>query len=344
MVTKSIGVKPSLGQKLSLSHSSLSKDTLILTDPWSTHTFEQWCGTQLPIAKEGGVPVIMSLQAVTDTAADDIRHMAAKAQEAGADAIELSAFGSSPNVVRGLGIGAVQSPQRTYDVTRAAKSEVSIPVITKLLPEPSNLEDLVKAAEDGGAAAIASRDTIFPAISFDIYTRQPKVARNIGTWMPELSGRSIKENALGYVAEICRRTQLPVIGIGGVATWEDAVEMIVAGATAVGLCTAAMTKGPDIFRRLVQGLSSYLVQEKMALEELRASGLAGMERVNQLALRDFTVVVEAQECTNCGACQRVCQVQAPQPQAEVFWIDPQICIRCGMCLHYCPVNCIGIQE
>ena len=343
VITKSIGVKPSPGQKLSLSCSTLSEDSLVLTDPWSFKSFEEWIEKEIPIAKEGGVPVIISLQAVTDTPGDDIKRMAGRAEEAGVAAIELSAFGSSPNVVTGEGIGAVQDPRRTYTVARAAKETVSIPVIVKLLPEPSNLVDLVKAAEDAGADAIASRDTIFPAISFDIYTKEPALARNIGTWMPELSGRSIKEVALGYVVEIFRRTELPIIGLGGVARWQDAVEMVIAGATGIGVCTAAMTHGPDIFTELQEGLEAYLRDENVTLDELRGTGLQGMERVNELGLADFVVEIDSDECTACGTCALICPVQAPEERDDVCWIDPSICVRCGFCTHYCPVSCIEIN-
>jgi dihydroorotate dehydrogenase subfamily 1 len=343
VVTKSIGVKPSPGQKLSLSCSALSEDSLVLTDPWSFKSFEEWIEKEIPIAKEGGVPVIISLQAVTDTPGDDIKRMAGRAEEAGIAAIELSAFGSSPNVVTGEGIGAVQDPRRTYSVAKAAKETVSIPVIVKLLPEPSNLVDLVKAAEDAGADAIASRDTIFPAISFDIYTKEPALARNIGTWMPELSGRSIKEVALGYVVEIFRRTELPIIGLGGVARWQDAVEMVIAGATGIGVCTAAMTHGPGIFTELQEGLESYLRDQNETLDQLRGTGLQGMERINELGLADFVVEIESDECTACGTCALICPVQAPEERDDVYWIDPSICVRCGFCTHYCPVSCIEIN-
>jgi dihydroorotate dehydrogenase/Pyruvate/2-oxoacid:ferredoxin oxidoreductase delta subunit len=344
VVTKSIGVKPSPGQKLSLSRSALSEDSLVLTDPWSFKSFEQWVEHEIPFAQEGGVPVIISLQAVTDAPGDDIKRMAGRAEQAGVAAIELSAFGSAPNVVTGQGIGAVQDAKRTYEVAKAAKESVSIPVIVKLLPEPSNLVDLVKAAEDAGADAIASRDTIFPAITFDIYTKEPPLARNIGTWMPELSGRSIKEVALGYVVEIFRRTDLPVIGLGGVARWQDAAEMVIAGATGIGVCTAAMTRGPEIFTELKNGLAAYLQDQQVTLDQLRGTGLEGMKRVNERGLAELLVEIDADECTMCGTCSLVCQVQAPEERDEAYWINPDVCVRCGMCIHYCPVSCIEVRE
>jgi len=343
VVTKSIGVVPSPGQRISLSHKKKDRYSLVLTDPWSNHSFEDWCEHEIAIAKEGGVPVIVNLQAVTDTPAEDIARMAPLAVEAGADAIELSAFGSSPNVVDGSGIGAVQSPRRTYEVIRAAKKAVNVPVIGKLLPEPSNLIDLVKAVEEGEADAIASRDTIFPAISFDIHSRQPKVARTIGNWMPELSGRAIKENAIGYVVEIFRRTKLPIIGIGGVSTWEDAVEMIIAGATGVGVCTAAMVEGPRIFPKLVKGLGSYLQDQGLTMEELRGSGLEGMAQVNEMARQPLLVSIEREACNQCDVCYTVCPVQAIRRADGYNWIEHEECIQCTFCLNYCPTDAISVR-
>jgi dihydroorotate dehydrogenase (NAD+) catalytic subunit len=342
VVTKSIGVVPSPGQRLSLSHKKQDRYSLVLSDPWSSHTFEAWCEKEMPIAKRGGVPVIMSLQAVTDTPAEDIARMVPLAVQAGADAIELSAFGSSPNVVTGHGIGAVQDPRRTYEVIRAAKKAASVPVIGKLLPEPSNLLDLIKAVEDGGADAIACRDTIFPAMAFDIHTRRPKVARTVGNWMPELSGRAIKETAIGYVIEIFRRTSLPIIGIGGVGTWEDAVEMIIAGAMGVGVCTAAMVEGPRLFGKLVTGLEKYLQDQGTTMDELRGSGLRGIDEVNRMALQPVRVSIDRELCNKCNVCFTVCPVQAIRQLEEYNDIVPEECIQCTMCVNYCSENAISV--
>ncbi len=342
VVTKSVGVVPSPGQRLSLAHKKRDKYSVILTDPWSAHTFEEWCEREIGIAKEGGVPVIMSLQAVTNTPAEDIARMAPMAVEAGADGIELSAFGSSPNVVNGSGIGAVQSPRRTYEVIRAAKRAVNVPIIGKLLPEPSNLIDLVKAVEDGGADAIASRDTMFPAIAFDIYTHRPKVARTIGDWMPELSGRAIHENAVGYVVEIYKRTTLPIIGIGGVATWKDAVEMLIAGSTGVGVCTAAMVEGPRVFPKLVKGLKAYLEDQEILMDELRGSGLEGIRQVNEMALQPLMVSIDEEKCTQCNICYTVCPAQAVRQADGYNYIVHEECINCGFCANNCPEDAITV--
>lgn len=341
IVTKSIDLKPSPGQRLSLSYAGPGRKTLVLTDLWSTHSLEEWCEHEIRVAKEGGAPVIVSLQAVSHTPAEDSAKMAQMAVEAGADAIELSAFGMSPNVVDGSGIGAVQDPLRTFEVIRAAKRTVAVPIIAKLLPEPSNLIGLIRACEAGGADAIAARDSVFPAIAFDIRTRKPRVARTFGSWMPELSGRAIKEIALGYVVEIVKRTTLPVIGVGGVMTWEDAVEMMIAGAAAVGICTAAMVEGPKIVGKFLRGITGYLGEQGVTLAELRGSGLDGMRQINELAEQQLTMCVDHQMCNLCGVCLPLCPVQAMHESDGHIYIAAEECIACAFCAENCARHAIS---
>lgn len=340
IVTKSIDLVPSPGQRLSLSYAQGGRKTLVLTDLWSTYSLETWCEREIKAAKEGGVPVIVSLQAVSRTPGPDTARMACMAVEAGADAIELSAFGMSPNVIDGLGIGAVQDAGRTYEVIRAAKQAVRVPVIAKILPEPSNLIDLVTACEAAGADAIASRDSVFPAMAFDIRTRKPRVARTFGSWMPELSGRAIKEMALGYVVEIFRRSSLPIIAVGGVMTWEDAVEMIIGGATGVGICTAAMVEGPKVAGKFVKGIRSYLAEQGTTLTELRGSGLAGMAEVNALADQELAMRIDQTACNQCGVCLPVCPVEAIYEDAGRVYIAADECIACAFCAENCARHAI----
>jgi dihydroorotate dehydrogenase (fumarate) len=342
IVTKSIGIRPSPGQRMSLSYWAPNKKSLVLTDLWSTYSIEDWCGREIGIAREGGVPVIASLQAVTNTPAEDTFQMAGMVVDAGADAIELSAFGASPNAITGSGIGAVQDPRRTFQIVRAARAAVKVPIIAKLSPEPSNLLSLIEACEAGGADAIASRDSIFPAIAFDIHTRRPKVARTFGTWMPEVAGRAIHENAVGYVLEIFKRSRLPIIGIGGVMIWEDAVEMIIAGATAVGICTAPMIEGPQGVHKMVAGLTRYLKEQHVTLEELRGSGLEGLCQVNAMAEQPLHVLVDRATCNGCGLCVPVCPVQAISQSDDSVQISDELCIACAFCVHHCAREALSL--
>ena len=180
------------------------------------------------------------------------------------------------------------------------------------------------------------------AISFDVYTRRPKVARTIGTWMPELSGRAIKETAIGYVVEMFRRTKLPIIGIGGVSKWQDAAEMIIAGATGIGVCTAAMVEGPRVFPKLVNGLSKYLGDQQVTMEELRGTGLEGIRQVNEMAMQPLRVSIDEDLCTQCNICYIVCPVQAVYQGDIAHHIVHEECIQCTFCVNNCPEDAIAV--
>ncbi len=160
--------------------------------------------------------------------------------------------------------------------------------------------------------------------------------------MPELSGRSIRENAIGYVVEIFRRTKLPIIGIGGVATWEDAVEMIIAGATGIGVCTAAMVEGPAVFPKLVKGLGEYLMDQGLTMDELRGTGLEEMRRVNEMALKPLRVSIDQEKCNQCDVCYTVCPVQAVRRADGYNYIVEDECIQCTFCVNNCPTHVIGV--
>lgn len=157
-----------------------------------------------------------------------------------------------------------------------------------------------------------------------------------------MSGRAIHENAVGYVVEIRKRSSLPIIGIGGVVTWEDAVEMIIAGATAVGVCTAAMVEGPRIFPKLVKGLKAYLEDQGITMDELRGSGPEGICQVNEMALRPLKVSIDKEKCNQCNICYTVCPVQAVRQAEDHNYIVHEECVNCAFCANNCPEDAITV--
>jgi dihydroorotate dehydrogenase subfamily 1 len=344
VVTKSICVKPFPLSSLSRPRMRKIKTGLILTDPYSEKDTRQW-KKEIKIAKEAGIPVIASIQSLSSNPKDDIKVLAPMMEEAGADAIELSAFGSCSNVVDFSGIGPVQDPKRTYEVTKTAKKVVDVPIITKLAPEISSFIDLVKSVEAGGADAIAMRDTIVPAIAFDLDSGKPLVVRNKGlSWLPEIAGDVVKQNALGYVLEAARRTKLPIIGIGGVSSWKDAIGMIMAGATCVGICTASILQGPKIFERITIGIEKFLLKnDYKTLTDIRGLGLKSVEEEwNKEGTTPLFAKVIAEKCNACSLCASLCLYDAIKMLDQKAHIDQNNCCGCGLCESICPVRAIEL--
>jgi dihydroorotate dehydrogenase (NAD+) catalytic subunit len=125
----------------------------------------------------------------------------------------------------------------------------------KLSPNVTNIKTVAKAAEWGGADAITAVNTLM-GMAVDVNFRRPVLTNVTGG----LSGPAVKPVALRCVWEVSQAVEIPVIGCGGVTTWEDAVEYLLAGASAVEIGTAVMTRGVEVYGEVVKGIESYMAE------------------------------------------------------------------------------------
>ncbi len=166
----------------------------------------------------------------------------------GVAALELNI--SCPNIKEG-GITFGCSLHGTADVVAAVRAATRLPVIPKLTPNVTDISSIAKAAEDAGADAVSLVNT-FLAMAIDVETRRPKLSNIVGG----LSGPAIRPIAVRMVYE-CRQTiRIPIIGMGGIATASDALEFMIAGASAVQVGTANFAD-PLIWSKLLAGIASY---------------------------------------------------------------------------------------
>ncbi len=212
-------------------------------------------------ARGGGVPVIASI--FGSSAAE----FAQIARGLDADAFELNL--SCPHA-ENYGSELGRYPDLVESVTGAVKAASHVPVWVKLTPNTADILELGLAAQRGGADAVVAINTL-KAMAIDIETGYPILGNCLGG----LSGPAVKPVAVRCVYELAGRLEIPVIGVGGMATWEDAVEMIMAGASALQVGTA-LQRGYGIFEEITSGLARYLERKSMTLEDL--IGLAGRRR------------------------------------------------------------------
>jgi dihydroorotate dehydrogenase (NAD+) catalytic subunit len=202
------------------------------------------------------VPIIVSVYGFS---INEFTLTAKAAAEAGADAIELNV--SCPHVKKtGSEIG--QSPSLVRNVVKKVKGVVNKPVIVKLTPNVTDIVEVARAAVHGGADAVTATNTV-RAMAVDVETTQPILANKIGG----LSGPAIKPIAVRCVYEIYENVDVPIIGCGGVTTWQDAVEFMLAGASAVQIGTAIAWKGLGVFKSVAKGIDTYL--KRKGLESVR---------------------------------------------------------------------------
>lgn len=203
-------------------------------------------------ARMSGVPVIVS---VFGFSVSDYSKSARIAETYGADAVELNV--SCPHVSGVSEIG--QDPKIVAKVTRSVKRGVDIPAFVKLSPNVANIVQIGRSAERAGADAITAINTV-KGMSIDVHVRLPVLSAKIGG----LSGCAIKPVAVRCVYELAEKVKLPIIGVGGIMGWEDAVEFFLAGASAVQIGTAILQKDLKIFSEVAEGLSTYLKQNGFA--------------------------------------------------------------------------------
>jgi dihydroorotate dehydrogenase (NAD+) catalytic subunit len=163
---------------------------------------------------------------------------------------------SCPNIKEG-GITFGCSLHGTFDVVSAVKEATHLPVMPKLTPNVTDVASIAKAAEDAGADAVSLVNT-FLAMAIDIETRRPKLSNIVGG----LSGPAIRPIAVRMVYECWRAVKIPIVGMGGIANADDALEFIIAGATAVQVGTANFVD-PFIWNKLTGGLRDYMQRHRI---------------------------------------------------------------------------------
>ncbi|MDD5757446.1 MAG: dihydroorotate dehydrogenase [Desulfobulbaceae bacterium] len=178
----------------------------------------------------------------------------------GVSGLELNI--SCPNVKKG-GVAFGTNESMAHAVTNAVRKLTKLPLIVKLSPNVTDIGAIACAVEEGGADSVSLINTLI-GMAISIKTRKPILANVIGG----LSGPAIKPIALRMVYQTADRVKIPIIGIGGISTWQDAVEFLLAGATAIQVGTANFVN-PKAVEEIRQGLTEYLVEQKMeSIKEL----------------------------------------------------------------------------
>ncbi len=245
VVTKSVGLKPRRGyaNPTVVQVDCGLVNAVGLPNPGIDEFVKDVCEAKAVLK----VPLIVSVYGFS---AEEYAFVAEKAVKAGADAVELNV--SCPHVKEtGAEIG--QNPRVLTEVVEKVKKAVEKPVFVKLSPNVADIAEIAEAAVKAGADAITAINTV-KAMAIDIETTKPILSNKKGG----LSGPAIKPVAIRCVYELYERVKAPIIGCGGITSWRDAVEMMLAGASAVQIGTAIALKGPSVFKAVARGLNAYL--------------------------------------------------------------------------------------
>ncbi len=207
---------------------------------------------ELPYLKDKGTVIISNIAGAT---AEECAEVAAKLNDTAVDMIELNI--SCPNVKQG-GAAFGTSSECAAIVTKKVREATTKPLMVKLSPNVTNIVDIAKAVEGEGADAVSLINTLL-GMRIDINNRRPILKNNVGG----LSGPAVFPVAVRMVWQVAQNVKIPVVGMGGIATWEDAVEMMLAGACAIQIGAAMFS---DLFApiKIIDGLNKYLDDNKIS--------------------------------------------------------------------------------
>jgi len=259
VVTKSIGLEPREGHG---SPCLLELECGLLNAMGLPNPGIESFGGEIGIALKGGAPVIGSIFADT---AENFALLAKKMEAAGASAVELNL--SCPHATRyGLDVGS--DPEKVAEIVRAVKSAVEIPVWAKLSPMVPDIAGIALAAEEAGCDAVVAINTL-KAMKVEVKVGKPVLRNRVGG----LSGPAAKPVGVRAVYEIANRVKIPVIGVGGISTGEDALEYMMAGASAVQIGSGVHYRGTDVFSKVCAEVSAFLDARGWELSDV--VGMAG---------------------------------------------------------------------
>ena len=298
-----------------------ANNSLINCEKWSDLEFEQWCKVEIPKAVQAGVKVIASV----GHSIEESRHLVAPAEKAGASFIELVSYTND-----------------LVDMIVDAKKQVKIPVLAKVSCNHANWLEVAMECEKAGADALTLCESIGPVLEIDIATGKPVMGGEGGYgW---LSGGAIKAVILQKIAEVRKHVKIPIVGLGGLATAKDGMEMLMAGANMMGLCSILILKTPEYLKKLRADFDGLMDQYGYA----DIDTISGMTQPYLFApetLGTLPFSFDASKCTKCKLCERACCYRARKMDETdmTMHLNQNECRYCGLCASMCPTGALSYK-
>jgi dihydroorotate dehydrogenase/ferredoxin len=233
-------------------------------------------------------------------------------------------------------------------VIEATREVSKLPIIAKITPEGGRIAEVSKVAYEAGAAAVCSVANRLGIPPIDIWNYKKPIYNLQGeNTMGCLSGPWIKPLALRDVFEIRKRVgpSPHIIGTGGVASMEDAVEMMMCGADSIGICTETMLSGFGFLEKWMKSLKTYM--QKMGFQSVRDFRdllIQEIKSAAELTVWAGVAQVDPEKCSSCGLCVEIGHCNAIVLTDAAASIDPDLCQGCSTCIDICPKKAIHVVE
>ena len=275
--------------------------------------------------------------------------LARMCEENGADAVELNF--SCPNMAEGgLGSDIGQVPELVERFTRAAKNACRIPVLAKLTPNVERMSPAAEAAKRGGADGIAAINTIKSVVGINLHTYVSAPSVHGRSAVGGYSGNAVKPISLRFIAELGQNPALKgmhLSAMGGIESWQDALEYILLGGSSVQITTAVMQYGYRIIDDLKAGLNLYLKEKGFScVKEAVGLGLDALSDTTDVLERDTVIFPQfvRERCVGCGRCMISCSDGGHQAirldENRRPALDGKKCVGCHLCVLVCPQRAV----
>jgi dihydroorotate dehydrogenase/NAD-dependent dihydropyrimidine dehydrogenase PreA subunit len=296
---------------------------------WSEMDYRPFIHEELPQVKKQGVPIVISV----GYSPDDLKILAKELATANvADAVEFSIHYVDKDV---------SNLQR---LANSLTENCDLPVIAKLSPSIGDIEAVIKAL-DGIVDGYAAINSVGPALDFDVETLRPSLGSEDGRgW---LSGHAILPLGLHFVAAMSQMTDKPIIGVGGIRSVIDVVKYIMAGASAVQICSLAILKGQNVYCMLAEQLSDWMDAHDYSDIECLIGAFHKRPMQQQYILGEGTQLHSGwkeDRCNFCNRCVKLCVHEAIQFENQIFQLDRSKCVSCGLCTSICPRRALNMEE
>jgi dihydroorotate dehydrogenase (fumarate) len=298
------------------------REYVMNSELWSEYPKEMWIDRFLPEfkAKNDGRPLIVSVGYTKED-----MEVLIPLLDPFADAFEVSTHyvGTDLSVVAAT--------------VAAIRRHTQKPIYMKISPHIPHPELFAKTIKENGANGVVAVNSLGPTMKIDIASRSVKYANDKGfVWT---SGPVIKNLALATVYTIkTAEPSLTVIGVGGIASAEDVVEFLLAGASAVQMLSAALIRGKQLYAKIIADLP--MVLEKYGFKSIQ--DVIDTQLHNPVKYEAELPKLIPEKCTRCLLCVKVCPYFAIEMKDQITF-DPEKCFRCGLCVSKCPTKAITME-
>ena len=261
------------------------------------------------------------------------------------DAYELNFSCPHGMPEKNIGMAIGTSPDISKLITSWVKEVATRPVFVKLSPNVTNISLIAKSVEEAGADGLSAINTVQGFMGLNLDTLEPNLSIVGKTTFGGCSGKMVLPIGLRCVAEMRKVSSLPILGIGGISTFEDALQYIFVGSDAVQICTEVMLNGYDVIHKLKDNLLNYLSNKNInSLSELKniaISKITSHEKLNKKT--KVYPFINKSKCAKCLKCVNICsecEAGALSKKENEIVLDKEKCLGCSLCSHICNAKAV----